>query len=58
MDEESSIIKYKELSLDSGQREAFYKDVKIEITALQFSLLSIFIKSPGQVFTRAVKEVS
>lgn len=48
----SGPIKYKDLVLDSERREVFYKNIKIDITALQFKLLEIFIKSPGQVFTR------
>ena len=48
------IIHYKDLSLDPERREVFYKYVKIEITALHFNLLSIFIESPGQVFTRSM----
>ena len=49
----SGPIKYKTLSLDPERREVFYKNIQIDITALQFKLLETFIKSPGQVFSRA-----
>ena len=49
----SGPIKYKDLSLDIERREVYYKNILIDITALQFSLLEAFIKAPGQVFTRA-----
>ncbi len=46
-------VKYKDLSLDPVRREVFYKNIKIDITALQFRILETLIKYPGQVFTRA-----
>ncbi len=46
-------IKYKDLILDSERQEVFYKNIEIDITALQFRILETFIKSPGQVFSRA-----
>ncbi|MDA3811528.1 MAG: response regulator transcription factor [Spirochaetaceae bacterium] len=49
---QTKIIKYKELQLVPDRREVFYKNRQIEMTALQFNLLLIFINSPGQVFTR------
>lgn len=50
--EVSGPIKYKDLSLDPERKKVFYKNIQIDITALQFKLLETFIKSPGQVFTR------
>ena len=49
----SDPVTYKDLILDSERREVFYKNSAINITALQFRILETFIKSPGQVFTRA-----
>jgi len=49
----SGRINYKDLILDSERQEVFYKNTKIDITALQFRILETFIKSPGRVFTRA-----
>ena len=52
--EVTDTILYRDLRLEPERREVFYKNSKIEITALQFNLLSVFIKSPGQVFTRGM----
>ena len=47
-------IEYKELLLIPARREVFYKNLPVDLTALQFNLLMIFVLSPGQVFSRTM----
>ena len=36
-----------------GFHEVFIKDAQIHLTRIEFNLLQILIKSPGQIFSRA-----
>ena len=50
----SEKIEYKKLQLIPERREVYYNDKLIDLTALQFNLLMIFVNSPGQVFSRTM----
>jgi two-component system response regulator MprA len=48
----SSILQYADLKLDTASREAFRGNRKIELTAKEYELLTLFLSHPRQVLTR------
>lgn len=46
------ILKFADLSLDTGTRQAFRADRAIELTAKEYELLELFLHHPRQVLTR------
>ncbi len=46
------ILKFADLSLDTGTRQAFRGDRAIELTAKEYELLELFLHHPRQVLTR------
>jgi two-component system response regulator MprA len=48
------ILKFADLSLDTGTRQAFRGDRAIDLTAKEYELLELFMRNPRQVLTRDV----
>lgn len=48
----TAILRYEGLSIDTDQREVFVNDKKIVLTTMEYQLLSMMAKSPGQDFSR------
>ena len=48
------ILRFADLSLDTGTRQAFRADRAIDLTAKEYELLELFIRHPRQVLTREV----
>jgi len=45
-------LQHRELSLDTQSRRVFVNDREINLTVKEFDLLALFMKNPGQVFSR------
>lgn len=45
-------IKYKECVLDLDQGIIYFMDAPVEFTALEYEILSLFIKNPHRIYTR------
>ncbi|MCC6189220.1 MAG: response regulator transcription factor [Anaerolineales bacterium] len=48
------VLKFSDLSLDTGTRQAFRRERPIELTAKEYELLELFMRHPRQVLTREV----
>jgi len=48
------VLKFSDLTLDTGTRQAFRAERAIELTAKEYELLELFIRHPRQVMTREV----
>lgn len=48
------ILKFSDLSLDTGTRQAFRGERAIDLTAKEYELLELFMRNPRQVLTRDV----
>jgi two-component system, OmpR family, response regulator MprA len=48
------VLRFADLSLDTGTRQAFRSDRAIDLTAKEYELLELFIRHPRQVLTREV----
>jgi two-component system response regulator MprA len=48
------VLKFADLTLDTGTRQAFRGDRAIELTAKEYELLELFMRHPRQVLTREV----
>jgi two-component system response regulator MprA len=48
------VLKFADLSLDTGTRQAFRGERAIDLTAKEYELLELFIRHPRQVLTREV----
>ncbi len=48
------ILKFADLSLDTGTRQAFRGERTIDLTAKEYELLELFMRNPRQVLTRDV----
>jgi two-component system response regulator MprA len=48
------ILKFADLSLDTGTRQAFRGERAIDLTAKEYELLELFMRNPRQVLTRDV----
>jgi DNA-binding response OmpR family regulator len=46
------VITLGHLHLDTGRREAWLGEQRIELTSIQFDLLTVLVRHPGQVFSR------
>ncbi|WP_353096138.1 response regulator transcription factor [Tissierella praeacuta] len=45
-------IEYKDCILDIGSGTIYYKGKSVDLAALEFEVLSLFIKNPNRIFTR------
>ncbi|WP_344886071.1 response regulator transcription factor [Allokutzneria multivorans] len=50
--ESDGVLKYEDLVVDVGTREAHRAGEEIELTRTEFDLLALFLSAPKQVFTR------
>ncbi len=48
------VLKFADLSLDTGTRQAFRSGRAIDLTAKEYELLELFMRNPRQVLTRDV----
>lgn len=48
------ILRFADLSLDTGTHRAFRQDTAIDLTAKEYELLELFMRNPRQVLTRDV----
>ena len=48
------VLKFADLTLDTGTRQAFRAERPIELTAKEYELLELFMRHPRQVLTREV----
>lgn len=46
------ILEYGALRLKSGERQAFYAEQRLELTATEFALLELFLREPERAFSR------
>jgi len=51
---DSDVLRFADLELDLGTREVRRRDVSIELTRTEFSLLELFLRNPRQVLTRSI----
>lgn len=51
-EDEASVIRYKEITLNEAERQVFVGEKEIILTHLEFEILSLFMKNPGRVFSR------
>jgi two-component system response regulator MprA len=49
---EPKVLRYADLSLDTGTREVRRADREITLSAKEYELLSLFLRNPRQVLTR------
>ena len=45
-------INFKDLSLNKNEGYFYYKDEKLDLTALEFEVMNLFINNPNRIFTR------
>ena len=45
-------ISFKNLSLNKNEGSFYYKDEKLDLTALEFEVMNLFINNPNRIFTR------
>lgn len=45
-------INFKDLSLNKNEGCFYYKDEKLDLTALEFEVMNLFINNPNRIFTR------
>ncbi len=50
--DDSGIIHYGDLTINQTSHEVMYRKEKIDLTPLEFKLLTLFAKHPNRVFTR------
>jgi two-component system response regulator MprA len=50
----AEILKFSDLTLDTGTRQAFRGERTIDLTAKEYELLELFMRNPRQVLTREV----
>ncbi|MBP7693447.1 MAG: response regulator transcription factor, partial [Anaerolineales bacterium] len=48
------VLRFADLTLDTGTRQAFRGDKAVELTAKEYELLELFMRHPRQVLTREV----
>lgn len=48
------VLRFADLTLDTGTRQAFRGDRAIELTAKEYELLELFMRNPRQVLTRDI----
>lgn len=49
---QDKIIRYKEITIDLNNSKVYFKDDQIELTPLEYEILTLFIKNPHRVYTR------
>ena len=49
---QDKIIRYKEIKIDLNNSKVYFKGNQIELTPLEYEILSLFIKNPHRVYTR------
>lgn len=49
---EDKTISYKEIKIDLDKKLLYYKEKEVEVTALEYEILLLFIKNPHRVYTR------
>ncbi len=45
-------ISYKDIKIDLDKKLLYYKEKEVEVTALEYEILLLFIKNPHRVYTR------
>ncbi len=50
---EPEVVSYKELTIDLATHQASLGDTTLDLTAFEFSILSLLASNPGRVFSRA-----
>ena len=45
-------IIFKDLKMNIGEGTVYYKDSPVNLTALEYGVISLFIKNPNRIFTR------
>ena len=45
-------IRYNDLTIDLDSGNIYYKDELIELTSIEYQLLSLFIRNPNRIYTR------
>ena len=49
---EDKTIRYKDIKIDLDKKLLYYKEKEVEVTALEYEILLLFIKNPHRVYTR------
>ena len=49
---EDKTISYKDIKIDLDKKLLYYKEKEVEVTALEYEILLLFIKNPHRVYTR------
>ncbi|WP_058990543.1 response regulator transcription factor [Anaerococcus rubeinfantis] len=49
---QDKIIRYKEIKIDLNNSKAYFKGNQVELTPLEYEILTLFIKNPHRVYTR------
>lgn len=49
---EDKTISYKEIKIDLDKKVLYYKEKEVEVTALEYEILLLFMKNPHRVYTR------
>jgi two-component system OmpR family response regulator len=50
---EDKILSYKDIEINLLTSEVFYKNMLVELTALEYIILLLFLKNPHRVYTRS-----
>ena len=50
---EDKTISYKDIKIDLDKKLLYYKEKEVEVTALEYEILLLFIKNPHRVYTRS-----
>ena len=50
---EDKIITYKDIKIDLNNSKVYFKENVVELTALEYEILLLFIKNPHRVYTRS-----
>lgn len=49
---EDKTISYKEIKIDLDKKVLYYKEKEVEVTALEYEIILLFMKNPHRVYTR------
>ena len=49
---QDKIITYKDIKIDLTESKVYFKEREVELTALEYEILLLFIKNPHRVYTR------
>lgn len=50
---EDKTISYKDIKIDLDKKLVYYKEKEVEVSALEYEILLLFIKNPHRVYTRS-----